>query len=273
MAGLKIHHLNCGSFCPLTVPIINPHPVEASCHCLLVETDNGLVLIDSGYGTLDVLHPTERLGLSSLILGVKMKLEDTALEQVKKLGFSPQDVQHIVLTHLDPDHLGGVHDFPWAQVHLFEDEFHTVRQLSQKSKKYRQRFRPQNWPNTDKWNFYPAKGESWYGFESVRDLSNLPSEILMIPLTGHSPGHCGIAIQQKDKWLVHGGDSYFQRAEITSDYLSLPASFQIYQSLIATNNRDRLDNQKRLRELLNKQKNIEIFCSHDMTETKGYIAY
>jgi glyoxylase-like metal-dependent hydrolase (beta-lactamase superfamily II) len=44
------------------------------------------------------------------------------LEQVKQLGFSPRDVRHIVLTHLDSDHAGGLENFPEAHVHVLEAE-------------------------------------------------------------------------------------------------------------------------------------------------------
>jgi hypothetical protein len=32
------------------------------CHCLLVETANGLVLVDTGFGTADLAAPDRRLG-------------------------------------------------------------------------------------------------------------------------------------------------------------------------------------------------------------------
>lgn len=264
---MKIHHLNCGCFCPLTVPLLNPDPIKASCHCLLVETEQGLVLVDSGYSRADVEDPVSRLGLSSLVLGVKMDLKDTAYAQVQALGFQPEDVKHVVLTHLDTDHVGGVMDFPWAQVHVFEEEFHIVRQMSQKPGKFRNRFRPQNWSPDIQWNFYSSQGEAWNGFESVRNLKGLPPEILMIPLIGHSPGHCGVVV---DSYL-HAGDSYFQRTEVSKNWLDLPVTFQIYQSLLATNNRDRMNNQKRLRKLIESHPEIDVFCSHDLEETQKYI--
>ncbi len=37
---------------------------------------------------------------------------------MKRLGYSINDVRHIILTHLDLDHAGGLHDFPNAAVHV-----------------------------------------------------------------------------------------------------------------------------------------------------------
>ena len=47
---MKVHHLNCGTMQMPTAPMV--------CHVLLVETDNGLVLVDSGFGTHDCDDPT-----------------------------------------------------------------------------------------------------------------------------------------------------------------------------------------------------------------------
>ncbi|MFE6931116.1 MBL fold metallo-hydrolase [Streptomyces sp. NPDC057699] len=47
-----------------------------------------------------------------------MPCRQTAARQVEKLGFSRDDVRHIVLTHFDADRIGGLADFPDAQVHL-----------------------------------------------------------------------------------------------------------------------------------------------------------
>lgn len=51
----KIHHINCGT---LLVP---GHPTVV-CHCLLLEDNGELALIDTGIGLLDVESPVERLG-------------------------------------------------------------------------------------------------------------------------------------------------------------------------------------------------------------------
>ena len=59
------------------------------------------------------------------------------------------------------------------------------------------------------WAFYGEGGEDWFGFKGVRALGDREPDILMIPLPGHTLGHCGIAVRSKDKWLLHAGDSYF----------------------------------------------------------------
>src|SRR3546814_9590449 len=108
-----------------------------------------------------------------------------------------QDVRHIIITHLDFDHAGGIEDFPAAAVHLTGRE--KVVADSQEGGAFvgRRRYRPQQWDEVIDWRLYPmGRGERWFGFEAVRDLDGLPPEILLVPLPGHTWGHSGVAVQE-----------------------------------------------------------------------------
>lgn len=112
------------------------------CHCLLVESPHELVLIDTGFGLQDVHHPKRRLSQFFLnLVSPDFREEMTAIRQIQKLGFQPNDVRHIVMTHLDFDHAGGLDDFPDAVVHMLKNERDYA--FSQKTWLDRQRFRPQ----------------------------------------------------------------------------------------------------------------------------------
>ena len=112
------------------------------CHCLLIETNQGLVLVDTGFGTRDVTHPRERLSpFFRALLAPDLRQSMTALSQVQALGWSAHDVRHIVLTHLDFDHAGGLDDFPDAAVHVLAAEADTAGNRGRWLQ--RQRFRPQ----------------------------------------------------------------------------------------------------------------------------------
>jgi glyoxylase-like metal-dependent hydrolase (beta-lactamase superfamily II) len=121
---MRIHHLSCGTMCPYGGRLMDgrPGPARLVCHCLLIETDrDGLVLVDTGFGMNDVHHPTPRLS-AFFLTSMRIELDEstTARRQVEALGFSASDVTHIVLTHLDFDHAGGIQDFPGAAVHVLE---------------------------------------------------------------------------------------------------------------------------------------------------------
>ncbi|MEH2069979.1 MAG: MBL fold metallo-hydrolase [Nostoc sp.] len=98
------------------------------CHCLLIETDRGLVLIDTGFGQRDVEAPLSRLSPFFVYFNrIQRERKYTAIAQIEQLGFSARDVRHIVLTHLDFDRAGGLEDFPEATVHVMQDEFEATQ--------------------------------------------------------------------------------------------------------------------------------------------------
>ncbi|MBV8881169.1 MAG: MBL fold metallo-hydrolase, partial [Planctomycetaceae bacterium] len=192
--------------------------------------------------------------------------EMTAVRQIRALGLDPRDVRHVVMTHLDFDHAGGLDDFPGATVHLLkterDDAALQIRWLD------RARYRPQQWSTQDHWKVYDAAGgERWYEFERVRPLEGVPSDILMIPLVGHTRGHAGVAVRRGEGWLFLAGDAYFFRDEMDLERPRCTPGLRFYQWMMEKDRKSRLRNQERLRELKRAHgSEIEIFSSHDVTE-------
>lgn len=86
-------------------------------HCLLVETDDGLVLVEAGYGIADRTRPARLERVLMALSGSSRDLTETAARQVVGLGYAIEDVRRVVLTHLHLDHAGGLPDFPQAHVY------------------------------------------------------------------------------------------------------------------------------------------------------------
>jgi glyoxylase-like metal-dependent hydrolase (beta-lactamase superfamily II) len=237
-------------------------------HCLAVETGEGLVLVDTGFGLRDVHDPHNRLSKFFLaMLDPEFREDMTAIRQIERLGFHASDVRHIVLTHLDFDHAGGLDDFPHATVHMMQQERDDA--LAQKTWLDRQRFRPQQWEKSrPNWTVYAdPSGESWFGFQSVRQLRGLPPEILMVPLPGHTHGHAGVAVRQDSRWLLLTGDAYFFHREMDYDEPYCTPGLRMYQWMMEKDRAKRLRNQQRLRELRRKHgSEVQLFCSHDPLE-------
>jgi glyoxylase-like metal-dependent hydrolase (beta-lactamase superfamily II) len=270
--NMKIRHLNCISTCPLGGALMDGYSRSLrgrlSCHCLLVEAGNSLVLIDTGFGLADVAHPGARLSRFFLtLLSPDFRDELTAVRQIAALGYDPRDVRHIVLTHLDFDHAGGLDDFPHATVHMLQVERDVA--CAQRSLLDRMRYRPQQWSTRNNWLTYSAEGgEQWYGFECVRDLRGLPPEILLVPLPGHTFGHAGIAVEKSGgQWLLQAGDAYFYHAEMDLERPRCTPGLRFYQWMMQQDGWLRIANQQRLRKLKREHGHaVQIQSSHDVSE-------
>ncbi|MCC6750069.1 MAG: MBL fold metallo-hydrolase [Deltaproteobacteria bacterium] len=264
---MKVHHLSCASLCPVGGRLVTGRkgPAEMTCHCLLIESDAGLVLVDTGIGSAAAADPVGQLsGLFVKVVRPRLEPAETAVAQLAALGFSAREVRHVIPTHLDLDHAGGLPDFPGATVHVFEPEYQAAMARDTTTRK--RRYQPAQWAHEPRWVRYEPRGEPWFGFETVRALEGLPPEILLVPLPGHSTGLCGVAVQAPDGWLLHAGDAYFHHAELEPEG-KCPVALRLFQRLTAEDNRARVHNQTRLRALAAEQgAAVRIFSAHDPVE-------
>lgn len=267
---MKVHHLNCGTMRPFGGRLVDGkggllHRAELACHCLLLETDAGLVLVDTGMGSPAVHRPEEWLGKGFVNLTRPVRSEhETALAQIQQLGYRAEDVRHIVLTHLDLDHAGGLVDFKHATVHVYDRELQALKSPRHTTERLRYR-RPQ-FQHGPLWSPYAAHGEPWFGFDAVRELDGLPPEILLVPLAGHTSGHAGVAVDTGDGWLLHAGDAYFHHGELDPHQPQCPSGLKVFELGAQTEREPRLHNQHRLRELAHSHPEVTVFNAHSAVQ-------
>ena len=260
---MRIHHLNCGSVRRIEATYDGPAPAPAVNHCLLVETDaDGLVLVETGLGLGDIAQPGDTLGAEWVAMAEPALVEqETAVRQVSALGYASAEVRHVIVTHLDVDHCGGLPDFPDAEVHVLAPELDAAMAEAPSF-----RYRPAHWAHRPRWVTYePDAGEDWFGFTSIQP-KGLPPEIRLVPLGGHTAGHTGIAVYDGDRWLLHCGDAYYYHREIGEDPHPHPI-LDIVQTRSEVHHDLRLGTQARLRELVRDHGDeVSVLCAHDPWE-------
>ncbi|MHB8659715.1 MAG: MBL fold metallo-hydrolase [Solirubrobacteraceae bacterium] len=263
-----IHHINCGTMCPLGHELLGngSHGGRLVCHVLLLELPERLVLVDTGFGSDDVRHPGQLGQPFRAVVRPRLALGETAAEQVRALGYAPTEVTDVIVTHLDIDHAGGLPDFPQARVHLFARE-HQVALSPPLSQRIRYHDARVHWRHGPRWVTHELQGDSWEGFDSIRVLEGGDAEVLLVPLQGHTFGHTGVAVRRPaGGWLLHCGDAYFHRGEMLSPPRG-PAALEVFQRLLGADGALRRRNQERLRDLAaSRGGEITLFCSHDPVE-------
>jgi len=239
---------------------------DVCAHVLLIETGDALVLVDTGFGTAEIQNPKLLGQPFSALMRPQLSDAQTALRQVEALGFSASDVRHLVPTHLDIDHAGGIPDFPDAEVHVFRPEMDAVLHPSLREKP---RYMRHQFAHGPRWRPHDVVGDEWMGFESVRVLPGVEPEVLIVPLPGHSRGHSAVAVRDGDGWLLHCGDAYFHRGQVRTPP-SCPPGWRAFQGLVGLERKRRVENEERLRELNAREgSEVRMFCAHDMDELQS----
>ena len=99
--------------------------IKGGMHPVLVEFGNALVLIDAGFGP-------ELPG--SLADRYELEREEDLMDSLAQAGYDPEDVTHVVLSHLDADHVGWAvapRSFPNATIYVQEAALEEAQQVSE----------------------------------------------------------------------------------------------------------------------------------------------
>ncbi len=242
-------------------------PARMVAHCLLIEGDQGLTLVDTGFGTADIAG--KRMGRGFIqMMGPSLDPAETAVAQVRAAGYAAADVTDIVLTHMDLDHAGGLGDFPDARIHVFTDELAAA--TARKSPTEKGRYITAQWAHGPRWVEHDVAGEEWLGFEAVKVLSD---DVLLIPLRGHTRGHCGVAVRRPSGgWFLHAGDTYFSHGEKETPP-TCPTGLSLFQKIVQMDKKARYANQDRVRSMhaehgpdSGSDDLVTVFCAHDAVE-------
>jgi len=97
--------------------------IRGAMHAVLVETGDGLVLIDAGFGPELPAALAERY---------ELQREKSLMDHLEEAGHAAGDVRHVILSHLDADHVGwalGPPSFPSATVYVQEDALKEARDM------------------------------------------------------------------------------------------------------------------------------------------------
>ena len=265
MTVRAVHHLNCATMRPAPGWLVGRAAWRGHlvAHCLVIETArDGVVLVDTGFGTRQTDDPAAIPGGFRRLLAPALDRAETAVAQLEARGLSAGDVRHVVVTHLDLDHAGGLADFPRARVHLHAREHAAA--MTRSTWRERARYLPAQWSHGPAWQLYREDGDTWRGLPAVTRLAGLDADLGLVPLHGHSRGHSAVVVRAPDgRWLVHAGDAYFHHRAL--DNKPVPPGLAAFERVAAIDGRARLASLEALRRL-RAEPDVAMFCAHDADE-------
>jgi glyoxylase-like metal-dependent hydrolase (beta-lactamase superfamily II) len=193
------------------------------------------------------------------MVGYRFDENQTAVRQIESFGFDPKKVTDCIISLLDNDHIGGLADFPNATVHIGIEE---LENCNSGNPRYLQT--PLSHNLTIK--TYKKSDFDWFGFEARKVDIDIKTDIFLVPLFGHTFGHCGIALKKDNKWLFYIADAYYMRVELNDNQHPVNG----LTKMRADNNDLRMATVDKIRKFVNDHPEIDVFGYHDIEEFKIY---
>lgn len=174
--------------------------IPADTRCLLIESDAGLILVDTGNG--DKLAPKLRQ-----IIGLDDR-RDRLIADIATVGFRPEDVDILLLTHLHADHAGGATrwDTPDGSKGTVVPTFPRARTIIQRIELADASFPNERTSATyirDNWQPVIDRGLA----EIVDGPQRLGSQVRTVITPGHTPGLQAVWVEDNGESLLFLSDS------------------------------------------------------------------
>jgi glyoxylase-like metal-dependent hydrolase (beta-lactamase superfamily II) len=159
--------------------------VALAMRCLLIEHDDGLVLIDSGVGNKEDAKFRDIFGIENAGANGRTQLEDA----LAALGHKPDDVRWLINTHLHFDHAGG---------NTYRDEAGTIRLTFPRARYVAQSAEVSfaRHANERTRASYLLDNMNGIDFQELEGEREIVPGIRALPTPGHTPGHQSILIQR-----------------------------------------------------------------------------
>lgn len=171
----------------------------------LVDHPAGLVLFDTGLSCEAYDDPTTYFGPKAAELGTHFSPSLRIDRQLARHGIAPEDVAHVVLSHIHSDHAGGLHHFPDAQLHIGAGEFAWAREEVAAGNRFVQ------WDQ----QIAPVLHRSWHEVDDDHDLLG-DGSVVLLRTPGHTPGHLSLVVRLPTRTILLTADATHLRCGLTA---------------------------------------------------------
>lgn len=220
--------------------------IKVPVKCFLVEVKGRKVLVDAGWSKKVIEQPIKSIGFGLWFASEPiLKEEETLDSYFRKIGIKVSDIDAVVFTHLDVDHVSGAEDVIEAK------RFFASKEEIEAAARFDVRYNKKLWKNIHLEPLAMAETvEAPFGFEC--DLFG-DGSIKVVYSPGHSKGHVAVIVQDSEDYAIISGDNGYNEASWNELLLPGPMS----------DANDMLKSLKWIQEQRKKENCIGVFAAHD----------
>jgi glyoxylase-like metal-dependent hydrolase (beta-lactamase superfamily II) len=178
---------------------------------LVIEHAGGEVtLVDTGWSAAQCASPRREIGLAdTLLLGVSVRAGEDVASRLARAGIARDRVKRIIATHLHVDHVGGLEDFPDAEVLTTADELASARTRGRLHG-----FDVARLARVGRLRLIELDGGARDGFAGSAALG---PHVTLLDARGHTAGSLAVEVRIGARRLIHLGDAAYLLAEAERD--------------------------------------------------------
>ena len=175
----------------------------------LIEHPEGLIVVDTGEtaragepGYFPRWHPYFKLAVREWV-----QPEDEIGPRLRALGFSPDDVRWVILTHLHTDHAGGLAHFPRSEILVCRRELEAASGFTGKVGG----FLPHRWPPWFSPRPFDLEDQPFGPFPQTLPVT-AAGDVRIVATPGHTKGHVSVALEEGERVVFFAGDTSYTQA-------------------------------------------------------------
>ena len=176
------------------------NPVEIPVIPVLIDTDDGYILFDTGLDPAGLSSPEEVWGIKKKVVR-RFSEENDIRHQLDLIGVKPEDIRYVVNSHFHWDHTGGNRFFSEATFFVQKSEY--------------------------RFGYYPDSFvESLYikphfdhplNYQLIEGDYEVVEGVYIITTPGHTPGHQSLVVQMPDETAILMADAVYSKENYDLD--------------------------------------------------------
>jgi len=164
--------------------------IRVGAYSILLETSEGYVLVDTGLNPKGIESPEDTWGALAKVIAPHMEECDDIRSSLANLNVHPEQITHVINTHMHFDHIGGNQFFKHSVFVVQKAEYRFAM------------YPDSHWVESYMQNHYNSN----FNYQLVEGDCELLPGIDLLYTPGHSPGHQSILITLEDgrKFIISG---------------------------------------------------------------------